>query len=173
MKKKQFFILLVTFFSITGNTQSNAEKKSLVGSWTVEEVEYDDYYSYDVKKDALEIGGKLSPIIYKEANRFDKGFLDKLKKAAAQYARQSSFTINADGTYTMSIDGKTESGTYSFLPKKRNGNEESDITYNMAHLYDFAVIELKNGDSFGVRKNENNKLSFLIYNELCSISFIK
>lgn len=174
MKRKQLFCLLMIIISISVSAQSNAEKEMLIGTWTVEQVEYGEHYSYNVKEDELEPGLNLSLKILEDIKRFDEAFLEQLKKAAAKYANQSSFTINANGTYKLSKGGKTTQGKYSFLPKKKAGNTESDMIYNLAHSDNVAVIKLENGDSFGVRKDEDSsRLSFSVSDGPCRLNFIK
>ena len=167
MKNKQLLCLLLTALYITTHAQSNVEKKSLIGTWTVNSVSYGDYYYYSVKDDKIEVREALTILIESDSKRFDNNFLASLKKKAAEYAEKCSFTINGNGTYTMVMGGKTESGSYSFLPlyiTPRQGSIEEDITYNMDHKNDLAILEFSNGKEISIYKSEGG-LNFYTSNK--------
>ena len=138
--------------------QTNAEKKLITGTYKCDYISYGDYYSYDVKKDKIEPGSKLSEMMAVNKSRLDAAFMESLRKKAAQYAQASSLIINSDNSFSINRGGKTENGNFEFLPtymEPRKGSIESDITYNMAHKDDLVVIRLFEYDEISFRKIGN------------------
>lgn len=173
MKKKPVLCLLLTLFTIAVIGQSNSEKKSIVGTWTATTLSYGDYYSYDVKEDKIVAKDKLKIIMEGEEGRFGNDFFALIKTKASEYARTSSFTINGDGTYTLLLGGKRETGNYTFLPlyiNPRPGSEESDVEYNLSNQGIMALIELNGKKSISIRK-DGNELNFYTSNEAKGISY--
>ena len=158
MKIKFFFSTALLILSIACLSQTNAEKKSITGTYKCDHVSYGDYYSYDVKEDKIEPGSKLLEMMAVNKSRLDAVFIESLRKKAAQYAQTSSLIINSDNSFSINRGGKTENGNFEFLPtymEPRKGSIESDITYNMAHKDDLVVIRLFEYDEISFRKIGN------------------
>lgn len=151
MKYLLFFVLIV--FTLTANAQSSSKKKLLVGTWSVMTVSYGDYYSYDMEKDKIEVREKLQKLMLQDSARYGNEFLEALRKKASEYARSSSFAINQDGTYSLSMGTSKYSGKFEYLPLRipiSDKTPESDTNYNEAHQDDMAYLELSNGESVSI-----------------------
>lgn len=152
---KQLLCLLATIFTISVYAQSNSEKKALVGTWKIQLVSYDDYYYYDMTEDKFVVGEKLAKLMQQDSARYGKEFLETLKKQASAYARQCSFIIKGNNTYSLSMGTKKESGNFSFLPLQipiSSESPESDREYNEINEEYLAYLKLNNDKTISIRE---------------------